>query len=368
MKKYSVLFMILVLLTGCTSEKLTMYSNTSVTSGFDTYVSIQASAKSQEEFDGYFNESIEDFLELNQLFDIYHIYESVNNLKTINDQAGIEPVVVDQMIIDLLNMSKKFYEISNGEFDITMGAVLKVWHNYREEAQALLESGEFGKLPTQEELETAAACTGWQYVEINDDDNTVFITNPCVSLDVGGIAKGYAAEVIAQNLESKNIKTGVVDAGGNNRTINTKLDGSPWRVGVQDPGGNGSLLVIEKKGTSSFVTSGDYQRYYIAEDGKFYHHIIDPRTNFPANHYRSVTIVTQNSAIADALSTTLFTLPYDEGLKLIEDYNLVNPDTPVSAIWITDKDKKLDSPNTIEIGNYSCTYTEDLKNSIQIKK
>lgn len=367
MKKSTISLLILTLLTGCTTQKATVFSNTSVTAGFDTYISIQASATSQEEFDGYFDESINDFIELNQLFDIYHTYENVNNLKTINDQAGKEPVVVDQLIIDLLNISKEFYDISSGEFDITMGAILKVWHNYREEAKLLLESGSLGKLPSQEELDSAAACTGWQYIEVNDDDNTVFITNPCVSLDVGGIAKGYAAEVIAQNLEAKNIKTGVVDAGGNNRTINEKLDGSPWRVGVQNPDGNGSLLVIEKKGTSSFVTSGDYQRYYVAEDGKFYHHIIDPRTNYPADHFRSVTIVTENSAVADALSTTLFTLPYEEGLQLIEDYNIAHPDTPVSAIWISDKDKKIDSVNTIEVGNFSCTYTEDLKTSIQVK-
>lgn len=358
--------MVLSLLAGCQSKKLETYSNTSITSGFDTFISIQVTTESQEKFDEYFQISIDKFEELNKYFDIYHTYDGVNNLKTINDQAGIAAVEVDQSIIDMLNVAKEFYDYSDGELDITMGALLQVWHKYREEGLLYMGEGELGRVPSTEELEKAKACSGWEYIEVDDENNTVFINNPCVSLDVGGIAKGFAAEVIAKELESHGVTIGVVNAGGNTRTIGTKQDDKPWRVQIENPEGNGSTLIVERKGTASFVTSGDYQRYYIADDGNIYHHIIDPRTNFPADHFHSVTIITPNSAVADALSTTIFTLPYEEGLALITKYNEEHPDTPVSAVWLMDANHEVETNNKLVAGNYLCVYTEDLKDSLQI--
>ncbi|MEF9968174.1 MAG: FAD:protein FMN transferase [Longicatena sp.] len=366
MKKILVLIMVLTLCVGCQNKKLETYSNTSIDAGFDTFITIQAQAESQEKFDEIFTISIDKFKELNQYFDIYHTYEGVNNLKTINDQAGIAPVEVDQSIIDMLNVAKEFYDLSDGELDITMGALLKVWHKYREEGLLYMNEGEFGRIPSLEELEAAKACSGWNNIEIDDEKNTVYINNPCVSLDVGGIAKGFAAESIATELESIGVTTGVVNAGGNTRTIGTKQGDKPWRVQIENPEANGTTLVVESKGTASFVTSGDYQRYYIAEDGKFYHHIIDPRTNFPADHFHSVTIITPNSAVADALSTTLFTLPYEEGLALINKYNNEHPDAPVSAVWLMDPNQEVLSENTMMAGNYLCVYTDNLKDSIEL--
>ncbi len=361
MKKLIAILSILVLFSGCTKQKnsnLVTFSNISVSSGFDTYLSIRLATDSQETFTEYFDQGVAEFTNFNQLFDIYNTYPSVNNLKTINDQAGISPVVVDQAIIDLLLLSKEFYDLSDGEFDITLGAVLQVWHRYREKND--------GSLPTAEELLSASQCTGWEYLEINDDENTVFINNSCVSLDVGGIAKGFAAEEIAHSYLQEDIAMGIVDAGGNNRTIHSKLDGTPWRVGVQNPDGNGSLVVVSKEGSASFVTSGDYQRFFIGSDGNRYHHIINPRTNFPADHFRSVTIITENSSIADAFSTILFTLSYEEGLALISNYNSKNPNNPLSAIWVMDKEKEVTTSFGLSIGDYFCAYTEDLSDSIEI--
>lgn len=366
MKKIVVFIMVLALLAGCQTKKLETFSNTSVTAGFDTFISIQVLTESKEKFDEYFERSIKKFEELNQYFDIYHTYDGVNNLKTINDQAGVAPVQVDQSIIDMLHVAKEFYDYSDGELDITMGALLKVWHKYREEGLLYMSEGELGRVPSKEELEEAKACSGWQYIEIDDEKDTVFINNPCVSLDVGGIAKGFAAEVIAKDLESQGVTTGVVNAGGNTRTIGTKQGDKPWRVQIENPEGKDSTLIVERKGTASFVTSGDYQRYYIAEDGNTYHHIIDPRTNFPADHFHSVTIITPDSAVADALSTTLFTMTYEEGLALLSKYNQEHPDSPVSAVWLMDANHKVETDNKLIAGNYLCVYTDDLKDSIEV--
>lgn len=361
MKKVIALLCVLLTLTGCkktTDSSLETFSNTTVSAGFDTYLSIRVATDSKEKFTEYFNQSVEKFSFYNELFDIYHTYPNINNFKTINDSAGIQAVEVDQDIIDLLLLAREFYKLSDGQFDITIGAVLKVWHSYRE-----LDDG---SIPTPEELDKAAGCVGWDFVEIDDEKNTVFINNPCVSLDVGGIAKGFAAEKIAQSFVEQNIKMGVVDAGGNNRTINDKLDGTPWRVGVQNPSGNGSLLIVSQAGSSSFVTSGDYQRFFVGDDGVRYHHIINPKTNYPATYFRSVTIITADSAIADTLSTLIFTLPYTEGLAFIEKYNQANPDYKASVIWILSPEQARDFPKAKKIQDYYYLNTSDIDSRITI--
>ncbi len=361
--------LLLALVSACSNKvkqnELSMRNNATVSAGFDTYISISLASTTQEEFDKYFNNSVEEFKYLNELFDIYNDYEGVNNIKTINDNAGIQPVKVDKPIIDMLEISKEFYDLSNGEFDVTLGPVLKIWHNYRDEGLALMQEGKLGKTPSLDELKEAYKCTGWDNVQINKEDSTVYLTKACAGLDVGGIAKGFATEYVAKSLESQNAKIGFVDAGGNNRTINTKLDGTPWKVGIQNPDGKeGSILVVKNEGSMSFVTSGDYQRYYVSEDGNQYHHIIDPKTLFPANYYHSVSIVTNDSGVADALSTSLFTVDFETGNKIIENYKAKHPEVTLEAIWIMSSDKTIDTPYSKQLDKYTVLYTKGLEDKI----
>lgn len=371
MKKLISILLALLCITGCTKPAepaLTKHSNMSIDSGFDTYLSLQAATASDEEFNGYFNDACARFSELNQLFDIYNDYENVNNLKTINDNAGIAPVEVNEDIIEMLEIAKEFYELSNGQFDITMGSVMKIWHEYRTEGIELNEQGQLGNIPELAALEAAKEHSGWEHIIIDKENKTVYIDDPEVSLDVGGVAKGFAAESIAQRLTSEGIAMGIVDAGGNNRMINSKLDGTPWNVGIQDPGNSGlpalagGILVISKEGSGSFVTSGDYQRNYAAEDGKIYHHIIDPSTLFPADYFHSVSIVMKDSARADAMSTTLFTMSYEDGLALIEEYNKTHDDN-VGVVWIMDE--PIDAEYHHQVGNYFVAYTSNLEGMIK---
>lgn len=316
-------------------------------------------------FTPLFDKAIESFIYFNQLFDIYNNYTGINNLKTINDNAGIAPVEVDPVIIELLQEAKEFYVSSNGEFDVTLGPVLKIWHKYREEGITSMQEGQLGKTPTMEELEEANKCVGWDFVEIDDENNTVYLNNSCASLDVGGIAKGFATEKVAQQLEEANIKVGIVDAGGNNRTINTKLDGSPWVVGIQSADGTAdSIIAIKVEGSMSFVTSGDYQRYYIAEDGNSYNHIVDPKTLFPANYFHSVSIITNDSGVADAMSTTLFSSDFESGNEFIKKYKEEHPEIYLEAVWIMDKNQLVETDNIKEKNNYYLAYTDGLKDLI----
>ena len=364
------LVLISALLCGCssskatTSTKITTYSNTSLDEIFDTVYSFTEYTDSEADGKKHYKDSYDILSRCNQLFDIYNDYEGINNLKTINDNAGIQPVKVDSLIIDMLKRSKEFYDLSDGEFDVTQGALLSVWHSYREEGIALNEKNEKGKIPSEEELQAAAVHSGWDKVEINEKDSTVYITDPDVSLDVGGIAKGYAAEVAGQNAEKDGMKSGFLNVGRNIRLVGMKTDGSDWNIGIADPQGlySNGIVTITIDGPLSIVTSGDYERYYIAEDGNRYSHIIDPSTLYPATYYRSVSILTKDSGDADCLSTALFTMSIEDGKKIVEKYEKETGNT-VKAIWVTTKDKRQDTDDT-KVGDLYVTTTDNLSGDL----
>lgn len=346
------------------SSDTTLYSNVSTDAGFDTVFYYQEYNDDRTASETHFNEAVSLFTHYNDLFDIYNSYDGMNNLKTINDNAGIQPVKVDPDIIDMLNMAKQFYTWSEGEFDITIGSLLNVWHTYREEGIKLNEEGKKGKVPSEAELSEAAVHKGWDHVQIDADADTVYIDDSSISLDVGGIAKGYATEKIADTLEKESdIGTVAINAGGNNRTIGTKPDGSDWNVRIQNPDGGDKLIIVSEPGSKSFVTSGDYERYYEAEDGKRYHHIIDPETNFPSTYYRSVSIITKDSGAADCLSTTLFTLSMEEGQKVLDAYEK-QTGIHADAIWVMNEEQKADGPNEKKQMDYYICYTDGLKDHI----
>ena len=346
------------------SSDTTLYSNVSTDAGFDTVFYYQEYNDDRNASETHFNEAVSLFTHYNDLFDIYNSYDGMNNLKTINDNAGIQPVKVDPDIIDMLNMAKQFYTWSEGEFDITIGSLLNVWHTYREEGIKLNEEGKKGKVPSQAELSEAAVHKGWDHVQIDADADTVYIDDSSISLDVGGIAKGYATEKIADTLEKESdIGTVAINAGGNNRTIGTKPDGADWNVRIQNPDGGDKLIIVSEPGSKSFVTSGDYERYYEAEDGRRYHHIIDPETNFPSTYYRSVSIITKDSGAADCLSTTLFTLSMEEGQKVLDAYGK-QTGIHADAIWVMNEEQKADGPNEKKQMNYYICYTDGLKDHI----
>ncbi len=372
MKQIKIFLLILVVfLVSCTPEKKPenpvseTHSNTCIMDcGFDTFFSLTDIPLGQETFDHTFNELLDEYKHYNDLFDIYHTYEGINNLKTVNDMAGIQPVEVEDAVIELLLEAREHYELSGGAFDITMGNLLQLWHEYRTEGMALNEQGKPGRLPPAEELQEAYAHHGWEYVEIDKSAHTVFITDPEVSLDVGGIAKGFAAEKIARRLADLGVHGGVVNAGGNNRMLGPKKDNSDWRVGIMDPYGRNNSVIVRVYGAVSSVTSGDYMRYYMGPENLQLHHIIDPDTLYPADLYHSVTVFTRDSGDADCLSTTLFTLSYEEGLALIEQYKAKHPGEILEVVWLTDKKDLPDTKNYLETEDFYLLYTEGLKEKI----
>ena len=311
-KRLFAVFLLILLLTGCavpgTQNAPTVYEATFLTL-FDTVTVIKGSAESQAAF-AETAQSIHDELQhYHELFDIYQDYEGLNNLKTVNDMAGIAPVTVDGAIIDLLTDCRDYYELTSGRVNVAMGSILSLWHVARNRG---ISDPANAELPNSEELEQAAEHIRFEDILIDEAASTVYIPDGEMSLDVGAIAKGWATQRVAENAPAGML----ISVGGNVCATGPKQGEHPWVIGIQNPDGGEYLHTIYVE-SGCVVTSGDYQRTYTV-DGKKYHHIIDPDTRMPADYWRSVTIVCQDSALADALSTALFLLPLEQGKALAE--------------------------------------------------
>ena len=333
---------ILCLLTSCTSPSILPPSVTQPSGGdqaldkfsaysfdyFDTVTTVSGYAESKEAFDRIASSALEELGEYHRLFTIYHRFEGLENLCTINELVKGEhrTVTVDRRIIDMLLYAKDMYAKTNGRVNIAMGSVLSIWHDYREIGMSDPASA---TLPPMDKLTAAAQHTDIRCLIIDEENSTVTLTDPAMKLDVGAIAKGYAVEMVAQRLEEQGVTGFVLNVGGNVRTIGAKGNGDKWVVGIENPTDDEEKPYLAYLGLAgeALVTSGSYQRYYLV-DGKRYHHIIDPDTLMPSEGFTSVSILTGSSADGDALSTALFCMSFEDGLALIESL----PNT--EAMWV----------------------------------
>ena len=308
-----VLLIACLLLSGCASggdaPEMKQY-NATFLNLFDTVTTVVGRAESQDTFALRAQEVHDRLLVYHQLFDVYADYDGISNLKTVNDQAGIAPVKVDPIIIRLLKDCKEYYALTGGRVNVAMGSVLKLWHEAR---NAGINDPLHAALPDARALEEAAKHCDLSQLIIDEEASTVYLADPLMALDVGAVAKGWAVQQVAGE-----VSTGLlISVGGNVCATGPKAaDGTPWVVGIQNPDGDDYLHTIYTS-SGSVVTSGDYQRTYAVE-GELYHHIIDPDTLYPSRWWRSVTIVCDDSGLADALSTALFLLPLEEGQALLQ--------------------------------------------------
>ncbi|ACL75475.1 FAD:protein FMN transferase [Ruminiclostridium cellulolyticum] len=329
LKKLTTILLVLAFpinLSACGENQKTRYEAEFLTL-FDTETKIVAYAESKEEFTRYSQLIYDSLKEYHELYDIYHDYPGKNNIKTINDNAGIKPVKVDKKIIDLLLFAKDWYEKTDSKMNIAFGSVLKIWHDYRTTGEDDVENA---KIPPMDELKEAAQHTNINKVKIDEKNSTVYLEDPKMSLDVGAVGKGYATEQASHTAFENGFKSGLISVGGNIRSIGNKgVDGQLWNLGIQNPDteSENSTLKLIYVADKSVVSSGDYERYYTV-NGKRYHHIIDPNTLLPSEHFSAVTIVTKDSGIADVLSTAIFNMPYEQGLALIDSLS----DT--EALWV----------------------------------
>lgn len=269
----------------------------------------------------------------------------------INAAAGKHAVAVPDDVLFVINAAIEYARLTDGAFDPTVGPLVDLW-GINTDTQ---------RVPTQAEIDAALPLIDWHDVEVRPLENasenaeastsgavsTVFLRREGMALDLGGIAKGYAADEVVRILQERGVKQAIVDLGGNIYVFGKKADGSSWRVGIKNPNNpEGTPALVLTTENSTVVTSGVYERFFVADNIR-YHHILDTRTGYPAQTgLLSTTIVCESSMTADALSTSVFLLGKERGLKLLEKLdaqktmvNVPGLGAGVSGIFISDKDE-----------------------------
>lgn len=238
----------------------------------------------------------------------------------LNKAAGREEVKISPDTFYVLEKGLYYSELSQGKFDLTIGPVAKLW-NF---------SGEKAQLPEPEALKKKVPLVNYKKLLLNKEKRTAKLLESGMMVDLGAIAKGYAADAVAEVLKKYQVKHAVINLGGNVLALGARPDGTPWRIGVQDPFlPRGEYMGIMKLRDQTLVSSGTYEKY-LEEKGKRYHHIIDPQTGYPVeNNLLSVSVVTEKSIDGDGLSTTIFLLGLEKGMELVEKLE------DVEAVFIT---------------------------------
>jgi len=301
-RKLIPLLLPLLLLCGCSesTQKKSFFA-------MDTYITVSTSGKNAAD-------SLDKVCsQLTELEKLFSVTDESSDISRINLSEG-KSVEVSPETAELIGISKDIYRISGGKTDITVYPLVKEWG---------FTTGE-NKIPDNETIERLLKFTDCS--EITVDGNTVSVPDGFM-LDFGSVAKGYAGKKSAELLKSEGIESAILDLGGNIQTVGSKPDGSPWKVAVADPNSPAETLCIVSVRDKAVVTSGNYQRYFIGDDGKNYCHIIDPETGFPADSgLASATVIGEDGAYCDGLSTALFVMGEEKAAEFIKqnkDYEAI---------------------------------------------
>lgn len=260
-----------------------------------------------------------------------------SELSNINKNAGIKPVRVSKDMMEIVKKSIYYSKISSDNFDVSIGPISSMWGIGSEKA----------RVPDKIEIEEKLPLVDYKNIEIDAKNNTVFLKKKDMMIDLGGIAKGFCADKITDYLKSNGVKNAIINLGGNVFVYGKNARGKDFNVGIQNPQKNSQEPIAEVTLTGkSIVTSGIYERF-IEKDGKFYHHMLSPKTGYPfENELSSVTIISNKSVDGDALSTSTYGMGLEKGLKFIQSQD------GIDAIFVT-KDKKI-------------YITQGIKNSFKI--
>jgi thiamine biosynthesis lipoprotein len=231
-----------------------------------------------------------------------------SEVSSVNRNAGIRPVTVSRDTFYVITKALEYAELTLGTFDITVGAVTALWG---------IGTGN-ARVPDSGEIEDMLPLVDYRFVKLDPEDRSVFLVKEGMKIDLGGIAKGYAADRAVEIMKEGGVERAILDFGGNIYVMGSKTEDTPWKVGVQNPEGTrGSYIGILEARETAVVSSGDYERF-IEREGVRYHHIIDTETGYPVrNNISGCTIVADNSLKADALTTAVFSMGINEGLAFL---------------------------------------------------
>ena len=257
--------------------------------------------------------------EMHRIDELMSPYKQNSEVSSINNNAAKHPVSISIELFNLIKKSIHISELSKGAFDITFASVGYLY-DYRHK-----------NAPTKNEISKRIKSINYKNIQLDPDKHTIFFTRKNTRIDLGGIAKGHAVDNAIKLLQQQGIQQAMVSAGGDTRIIGDKK-GRPWYIGIRHPRNKKESAVILPLSNTAISTSGDYERYFIKNNTR-YHHIINPRTGDSARELRSVSILGPNSTMTDALSTTVFILGLNKGMKLVSSLK------DIEAIIIDNKGK-----------------------------
>ncbi len=246
--------------------------------------------------------------EIKRLDSMMSLYKDESEITRVNLAAGEHSVTVSPEMIEMLEYAGRVSDLSGGVFDVTIGPLVVLWQMRLKE----------GTVPTDKEIKTVLSRVGYRDILIDRKGSTIFLTKKDMIMDFGGCAKGYAADRAAGVLKKRGIENALVSVAGDIRAMGKREDGKPWRIGIQHPREADKTLAVLELSDRSISTSGDYERFKIVRN-KRYHHILDPRTGKPSQGTVSVTVVGDKGAIVDPLTTALFILGPEQGMKIVKE-------------------------------------------------
>lgn len=257
--------------------------------------------------------------EINRLDALLSIQNENSEICKLNSNKSMN---VSKDTLALIKRADEINALTEGAFDITTEPLSRLWGFY---------SGLQNRVPTQNEIDSALKNVGVEHIKI---DGSFISLDENTAIDLGGIAKGYASASAAQILEENGVSSALISLGGNVRVVGSKPDGADWSVAVTDPDDNSKQIGVLSLSNTAVVTSGGYQRYF-EENGQIYHHIIDTETGYPAKSgLKSVTVVSEDDTLADALSTALFVMGLEKSSSLYSKNSLT-----FGAVFVTDNNE-----------------------------
>lgn len=296
--------LLFLVLSSCNSNKLSIYKKTKAL--MDTFVSITVVSDSKDKAESSIDNA---FSAIEHFGDLINFFSDRSELSSININAGLKEVKVSPETLDVIEKAIYVSEKSGGAFDATAGPLIKLW-NFHKKVK-----------PSDAEIRKNLPLVNYRNIVINRDRSTVFLRKKGMLLDLGGIAKGYAADLAVEVLRKGSINSGIVAIAGDIRAFGLKPDGKPWNIGIKNPRQNNEsdeIIAKIKLNDKAISTSGDYERFFL-QDGKRFHHLLDPKTGYPADQCRGVSIITDKGVFADAFSTAVFILGTESGLKLVRE-------------------------------------------------
>ena len=307
-------FLLLTFLCTCTPQKEKIYRKSKIL--MDTFVTITVVSNSKDRAENAINTA---FSEIEKLEKLSNFFSSESEVSRINKNAGISGVRVSPDILDMLNKAITVSEKTEGSFDVTIGPVISLYDFHKKIK------------PEESAVKKNLSLVDYRELIIDRNRSTAFLRKTGMLIDLGGIAKGYAADKAVETLKRKGINSGLVSVAGDIKAFGLKPDGKPWNIGIRNPrissntplvkGGKGGfsddiMATLELK-DMAISTSGDYERFFII-DGRRYHHLLSPKTGYPAEGCQSVSVITKEGAFTDAFATGVFILGPEKGIKVLE--------------------------------------------------